>query len=78
MKIKYTTCVAGADFCRNPGDVADVDDAEGARLVAAGFAKPVKTTAAKVETATVKPAIIEKATADDVPLQGFTPESTGK
>ena len=41
MKIKYLVCSAGSDFVRNVGDIADVDDAEGLRYVAAGYAEIV-------------------------------------
>lgn len=53
MKVKMTTCMAGLDFVRNVGDVVDVDDAEGARMLLAGFAVPWR--GREAETATVDP-----------------------
>ena len=42
MKVELKTCRAGVGFVQNIGDVIDVDDAEGERLLAAGQAKPVE------------------------------------
>jgi hypothetical protein len=39
MKIKVLVSLAGDRFAVNPGDVVSVDDDEGQRLVAAGFAR---------------------------------------
>ena len=39
MLIKYLTCCAGYGFVHNTGDVVDVRDAEGGRLIAAGLAE---------------------------------------
>lgn len=66
MKIKFTTSLAGADFCRNPGDVADVPDAEAHRLIAAGYAVPVKGKGGKTEKATEPSGDNELAIAPDV------------
>jgi hypothetical protein len=42
VKVKYLVSMAGTHFVRSPGDPGEVDDAEGARLVAAGFAEEVE------------------------------------
>jgi hypothetical protein len=42
MTIKFKTCLAGATFTRNAGDIVEVEDAEATRLIEAGFAEPVK------------------------------------
>ena len=39
MLIKYLTSCVGYGFSRNAGDVVDVRDAEGGRLIAAGLAE---------------------------------------
>ena len=39
MLIKYLTCCAGYGFVHNAGDVVDVREAEGGRLIAAGMAE---------------------------------------
>ena len=41
MKIKLLTSRAGADFSQNVGDVVDVSDGEGKRMIDAGQAIPV-------------------------------------
>ena len=61
MLIRFTTCLAGADFVRNPGDVAELPDAEAKRLIAAGFAAPAKS-AEQIETATLPAQKVERAT----------------
>lgn len=38
MIVEMLACMAGDSFVRNPGDVIEVDDAEGQRLIDAGFA----------------------------------------
>jgi len=58
MQIRFKQCLSGADFCRNPGDIADVADDQAARLIAADIAEPVKT-----------PEQLEKATLDVAPLE---------
>jgi hypothetical protein len=41
MKVKFLTNLVGANHSHNPGDIADVPDAEAARLIEAGHAVPV-------------------------------------
>lgn len=41
MKIRMLVSMAGTGFSLSPGDETDRDDAEAARLIAAGFAVPV-------------------------------------
>lgn len=59
MKIKLLTSRSGLDGAFAIGDEIDVSDAEGARMIEAGQAMPVR--AEKRETATRKPSA-EKAT----------------
>jgi hypothetical protein len=54
MKIKLLTSRAGVGFAQSAGDEIEVSDAEGARMVEAGQAIPVRE--ATRETATRKPA----------------------
>lgn len=42
MKLKMLTAMAGAAVTWSVGDVVDVEDAEAARLIAAGFAAPAE------------------------------------
>jgi hypothetical protein len=42
MKIKMTSQRAGVDFTLKPGDVIDVSDEEGKRLIELGKAEPVR------------------------------------
>ena len=62
MRLRFTTSMAGADFVRNPGDVAELPDDEAKRLIDAGFAVPVKRSE-KLQTATQPPQEQETATA---------------
>lgn len=59
MKVKLIVGRAGADFSQSPGEVVEVDAAEGKRMIDAGQALPE--TAGKKETATQK-GVPEKAT----------------
>lgn len=52
MQVKMLTSIAGANGAFAPGDVAEFSENEGARLIAAGFAEPVRS--APVEKATRK------------------------
>jgi hypothetical protein len=52
MKIKLLVGRAGADFAQSPGEVVEVSDAEGKRMIEAGQALP--DAAMKKETATKK------------------------
>ncbi len=42
MRIKFLVSMAGAGFTRNPGDVADIEEAEARRLIERGYAQPVR------------------------------------
>lgn len=53
MKVKLLISRAGVGFVQNRGDVVEVPDDEGARMIASGQAEPVRT--AKRETAARKP-----------------------
>lgn len=60
MRIRLLTGIAGRGFSHAPGDVVDMDDAEAARLLAAGYAERADegyeaATAEPEEAATVKP-----------------------
>lgn len=56
MKIRMLTSMAGINFCHNPGDIIEVDDADYVlRLVENGVGEIVDEPAA-VETATKKTA----------------------
>ena len=59
MKVKLLVGRSGLDFVQSRGELVDVSDAEGARLIAAGQAEPVR--AAPVERATPRGAAAEKA-----------------
>ena len=65
MKVELKTCRAGVGFVQNIGDVIDVDDAEGERLLAAGQAKPVEPEP-EVESAATEPGV-ENASAPPKP-----------
>lgn len=52
MKVKLLISRAGRDFVQKAGDEIDVSDAEGARLIEAGKAVPVRE--ARKETAAKK------------------------
>lgn len=52
MKVKMLTGLSGPEYNLAPGDERDFPDAEGRRLIAAGFAVAVDT---PIETATKKP-----------------------
>ena len=41
MKVKLLTSRAGVDFSQNAGDVIDVSEAEGKRMIEAGQAAPI-------------------------------------
>lgn len=58
MKVKLLVGRSGPRISQAPGDVVDVSDAEGKRMIEAGQAVPAgrEETAAKKETATRKPA----------------------
>lgn len=58
MKVKLLVSRAGINFSQIPGDVVEVGDGEGVRMIEAGQAVPVAES--RVETATKKP-VIEKA-----------------
>lgn len=45
--------LSGPAFTRNPGDEHECDDAEGKRLIAAGYATPI----VEIETAAVVPIV---------------------
>lgn len=40
VRVKYLVCMAGDRFVRNAGDPGEVEEAEAARLFAAGYAEP--------------------------------------
>lgn len=63
MRIKYTVSMAGLGNSFSPGDVAEVDDAEGGRLIAAGFAAAVEEPAAAADPGDGKPSPKAKAKA---------------
>lgn len=42
VTLRYLVAMAGTAYSRRKGDVAEVPDAEAARLIAAGFATEVK------------------------------------
>lgn len=42
MKIRFLTAMAGPAVSYAVGEVADIDDAEAANLINAGFAEPVE------------------------------------
>jgi len=66
MRIKMLVSMAGPTM-RETGQIIEVDNAEAARLIAAGFAVPEK---APVETATIEPlekAVIPEATTKSKP-----------
>lgn len=42
MKIKYLTTMAGTDYVRQKGDIVEVTEAEGVRLLEAGFAELIE------------------------------------
>lgn len=52
MKVKLLTSRAGIDFSQNFGEVVEVSDPEGKRMIEAGQAEPAVTS--KKETATKK------------------------
>lgn len=63
MLIRFNTSIVGAGWCRNPGEVADIEEAEAFRLIKAGIAQPepepqpvetAKAPETNTETATVK------------------------
>lgn len=57
MKIRFLVAMAGPGVSHAPGDIADIDDAEAARLVGAGFAAPVDAAPAVIRREkAVKPA----------------------
>lgn len=43
MKVKLLVSRSGVDGAQNAGDEIDVSDAEGARMISAGQAEPVRT-----------------------------------
>lgn len=61
MRLRFTTCMVGGDFVRNAGDIADVPDAQAARLIEAGFAEVVREPE-QIETATLPTPKLETAT----------------
>lgn len=61
MKIKLKTCLAGADFTRNSGEIIEVSEAEAVRFLEAGLAEALPDVTA-IETATAPQAKIETAT----------------
>lgn len=54
MKVKLLISRAGVSFSQSAGEVVEVDEAEGLRMIAAGQADAVA--AEKIETAEAKPA----------------------
>lgn len=60
MKIQFSTSIAGAFWTYGPGDVAELPDDEAQRLVAAGYAVPVKAT--PIEKAVLPNPVVETAT----------------
>lgn len=64
MHVRFIQCLAGTNFCHNPGDVCEFTDEKAARLIEGGIAEPVKTSA-KLETASVPKPAMETATVFD-------------
>jgi hypothetical protein len=62
MKLKLLVSRGGPGVNDNAGDEIDVSDAEGARMIEAGHAVPVR--GAKAETTTKKTPAAEKASKD--------------
>jgi hypothetical protein len=60
MKVQILESMAGDSFSWIPGDIAEVDDAEGARLVEAGRAIPLETKKVENPEASTKAAKREK------------------
>lgn len=54
MQVKLLQARAGVDFSQSRGDVIDVSEAEGERMIAAGQAERVGAPAAKAERAVSK------------------------
>lgn len=56
MKVRILVSLGGqaSPWPANTGDERDLDDAEAARLIAAGFAEPIKQGASTRETATIE------------------------
>lgn len=40
MKVLIHTALAGEGFSHSPGEIVDIDEAEGARWINAGYASP--------------------------------------
>lgn len=55
--------MVSTDFVRNAGDMANLADAEAARLIEAGYAEPVKVPE-QIETATLPAQVVETATVE--------------
>lgn len=60
MKVQILESMVGDSFSWVPGDIAEVDDAEGARLVEAGRAIPLESRKVESPEASAKPAKREK------------------
>ena len=74
MKIKLKTCLVGADFTRNAGEVIEVTEAEYIRFLNAGLADAVPD-APVVETATAPQTNIETATVKTTPAPKPAPKA---
>lgn len=74
MRVRFKQCLAGSNFCHNPGDVCDFGDDKAARLIEAGIAEPIKS-AAKLETATAAELSLETATLPDLAPPDVTPKA---
>ena len=74
MRVRFKQCLAGSNFCHNPGDVCDFADDKAARLIEAGIAEPVKS-AAKLEQATAPQPTLETTTLADLAPPDVTPKA---
>lgn len=50
MQVKLLVSRAGANFSQSPGEIIDVGEAEGGRMIAAGQAEPVGETVTNPQT----------------------------
>jgi hypothetical protein len=55
MRMRYLVSMAGADFTRNYGDIAEVDEEEARRLIHAGFAEEIYEGGFVPEAASIEP-----------------------
>jgi len=58
MKIKMTTGLSGPDYSLSPGDEWDFPADEAGRLIAAGFAVPVKKVRGSADASAVETAVV--------------------